>query len=135
MGRGTDTPFEHVGAPWIDGPALAAALNARHIPGVHFYPEVFTPSSSVYAGELCQGVFITIVDREAVRPVRLGVEIAAALWRTVPTRFEIDRADSLLGSTGALARLKAGDDPVDVAAGWAAAEARWRTLTAPYLLY
>ena len=79
VGRGTDTPFEHVGAPWIDGVQLADALNARAIPGVRFYPVRFTPASSKYANEECQGVFIIVTDRAALRPVRVGVEIASAL--------------------------------------------------------
>ncbi len=63
VGRGTDAPFEQIGAPWIDGAALAEALNARRIPGVRFYPIRFTPSSSKYSGEECQGVFIIVSDR------------------------------------------------------------------------
>ena len=65
VGRGTDTPFEQVGAPWIDGPRLAEALNARRLPGVRVYPTTFTPSSSKYAGELCRGVFLIVTDRDA----------------------------------------------------------------------
>jgi uncharacterized protein YbbC (DUF1343 family)/CubicO group peptidase (beta-lactamase class C family) len=135
VGRGTDTPFEHIGAPWIDGAKLAEALNARRLPGVRFYPETFEPSASAYAHELCQGVFVVITDREAVRPVRVGVEIAAALWRLFRDRFEIDRAGSLFGSADDLARIKAGEDPADIARRWSAAEARWRSMVAQYLLY
>ncbi len=72
VGRGTDTPFEQLGAPWIDGPALADALNARRIPGVRFYPVRFTPTASKYAGQACKGVFMIVTDRAALRPVRLG---------------------------------------------------------------
>jgi uncharacterized protein YbbC (DUF1343 family)/CubicO group peptidase (beta-lactamase class C family) len=135
VGRGTDTPFEHIGAPWIDGVQLADALNARSIPGVRFYPVRFTPSASKYAGEECQGVFIIVTDRVAMRPTRLGLEIASALQRLYPTKYEIDQAVKLLGSKDAIARLKAGDDPAAVAASWGAAEARWRQLRAKYLLY
>ena len=83
VGRGTDTPFEQVGAPWIDGVQLADALNARAIPGVRFYPVRFTPASSKFANEECQGVFIIVTDRAALRPVRVGVEIASALSASV----------------------------------------------------
>ena len=58
VGRGTDQPFEQIGAPWIDGPRLSTALNARHLPGIRFYPITFTPTSSKYANEECQGVFM-----------------------------------------------------------------------------
>ncbi|HUF24215.1 MAG TPA: DUF1343 domain-containing protein, partial [Vicinamibacterales bacterium] len=135
VGRGTDTPFEQIGAPWIDGPALAEALNARRLPGVSFYPVRFTPASSRFAKEECQGVFILVLDRAAIRPVRVGVEIAAALTKLHGSAFEIDRAARLFGSARDLARIKAGDDPARIAAGWAGAEARWRRVRAKYLLY
>jgi uncharacterized protein YbbC (DUF1343 family)/CubicO group peptidase (beta-lactamase class C family) len=135
VGRGTDTPFEHVGAPWIDGVRLADALNARQIPGVRFYPVQFTPASSKFANELCHGVFIVITDRNTVRPVRVGVELAAALTKLFPGKFEVDSAARLFGSSAGLARIKAGDDPATVSQSWGAAEARWRLLRAKYLLY
>jgi uncharacterized protein YbbC (DUF1343 family) len=135
VGRGTDTPFEHVGAPWISGVALADALNARGIPGVRFYPVRFTPASSKYAREECQGVFIIVTDRGALRPVRVGLEIAAALQRLYPAQFKLEDAARLFGSKDTLARVKAGEDPAAIAASWAAAEARWRLLRAKYLLY
>ena len=135
VGRGTDSPFEEIGAPWIDGPQLASALAARHIPGVQFYPVAFTPASSTYANQACEGVFITVVDRQAARPVRVGVEIAAALLKLFPGKFDIDKAARLFGSTDGLARLKAGEDPAAIAATWAPAEAHWRLLRAKYLLY
>ncbi len=135
VGRGTDTPFEHIGAPWIDGMRLAEALNARSIPGVRFYPEQFTPTASKFANESCQGIFIVVTDRNAVRPVRVGVEIASALVKLFPGKFEIDPSLRLFGSAAGLTRIKAGDDPAAIAASWSAAEARWRLLRAKYLLY
>jgi uncharacterized protein YbbC (DUF1343 family)/CubicO group peptidase (beta-lactamase class C family) len=135
VGRGTDAPFEQIGAPWIDGAALAEALSARRIPGVRFYPIRFTPSSSKYSGEECQGVFIIVSDRSAVRPVRLGVEIAAMLHKLYGSRYELDAAERLFGSKDSLARIRAGEDPAAVAASWAVAESRWRLMRASYLLY
>src|SRR3989337_1790662 len=79
VGRGTDTPFEQIGAPWIAGVRLAGALNSRNLPGARCYPMSFTPSAGPYAGESCQGVFIVVTDRDALRPARVGLEIAAAL--------------------------------------------------------
>jgi len=135
VGRGTDTPFEHIGAPWIDGMRLAEALNARRLPGVRFYPVQFTPTSSKFANELCQGVFIVITDRDAVRPMRVGVEVASALHQLFPGRFEIDLAQRLYGSVTGLTRIKSGDDPAAIASSWSGGEARWRLLRARYLLY
>jgi uncharacterized protein YbbC (DUF1343 family)/CubicO group peptidase (beta-lactamase class C family) len=135
VGRGTDTPFEHVGAPWIDGVRLAEALNARGLAGVRFYPVQFTPTSSKFADELCQGVFIVVTDRQTMRPVRVGLEIASALSRLFPNDFEVDAAARLFGSAQGLTRLKQGDDPAAIAAGWSGGEARWRLLRGKYLLY
>jgi uncharacterized protein YbbC (DUF1343 family)/CubicO group peptidase (beta-lactamase class C family) len=135
VGRGTDTPFEHVGAPWIDGVQLADTLNARSIPGVRFYPVRFTPTTSKYAREECQGVFIIVTDRAALRAVRVGLEIAAALQKLYPTKYEVDQAVKLLGSKDTIARIKTGDDPASIAASWSAAESRWRLMRAKYLLY
>jgi uncharacterized protein YbbC (DUF1343 family) len=135
VGRGTDTPFEQVGAPWIDGVQLAETLNARAIPGVRFYPVRFTPLSSKYAKEECQGVFLVVTDRQTLRPVRLGVELASALSRLYGSKFELESAERLFGSHEGLARVRAGEDPAAIASSWSAAEGRWRLLRAKYLLY
>ena len=138
VGRGTDTPFEHIGAPWIDGVAARRrAERARDLPGVRFYPVRFTPTSSKYANEECQGVFIVVTDRAALRPVRVGVEIAvgAAPALSGASSRSTGRG-GLFGSTRRARRaIKAGDDPAAIAASWGAAEARWRLLRAKYLLY
>ena len=135
VGRGTDTPFEQLGAPWIDGVQLSDALNARHVPGARFYPVRFTPVSSKHANEECQGVFIVVTDRAALRPVRLGLEVASALHRLYGAKFELESAARLFGSKETLARIRSGDDPAAIAASWNAGEARWRLLRAKYLLY
>ena len=135
VGRGTDTPFEQIGAPWIDGPELARELNTRRLPGVRAYPLQFRPDSSRFAGELCEGVFFVVTDRAAFRPVRLGLEVAAALSRLYGDQFDLDAVARLLGSRDTLARIRAGDPPWEIAAGWADGEAAWRRLSVPYLLY
>jgi uncharacterized protein YbbC (DUF1343 family) len=96
VGRGTDTPFEVVGAPWLDGRGLAAALTARRIPGVAFVPIRFTPTASRFAGEACGGVNIVITDRDRFDPVRTGLEIAVALRRLHPDAWDTDRLGTLL---------------------------------------
>jgi uncharacterized protein YbbC (DUF1343 family)/CubicO group peptidase (beta-lactamase class C family) len=135
VGRGTDTPFEQIGAPWVDGVQLAEALNARAIPGIRFYPVRFMPLSSKYAKEECQGVFLVVTDRAALRPVRLGIEVAAMLHKLYGAKYELESAERLVGSKEALTRVRAGEDPVAIAASWSAGEARWRLLRAKYLLY
>lgn len=135
VGRGTDQPFEQIGAPWMDGPALAAALNERQLPGIRFYPVRFTPTSSKYAGQACQGVFMIVTNRTTLQPVRVGLEIAGALARLHGTEYKVENTERLLGSRESLARVVAGEDPAEVAASWAEGEARWRQLRAKYLIY
>ena len=135
VGRGTDQPFEQFGAPWIDGPRLSAALNARKLPGIRFYPITFTPKSSKYANEECQGVFMVITNRLALQPVRVGLEIAAALSTMFGEKYDFATTWRLFGTADPLERVKRGEDPSAVAARWTADEARWRRLRAKYLLY
>jgi uncharacterized protein YbbC (DUF1343 family)/CubicO group peptidase (beta-lactamase class C family) len=135
VGRGTDTPFEQVGAPWIDGVALGDALNGRGLPGIRFYPVRFTPSSSKFANEECGGVFMIVTDRAAIRPVRVGVEIAAMLNKLYGAKYELEAAERLFGSKDGLTRIRAGADPAEIVTSWAAGEARWRLMRNKYLLY
>jgi uncharacterized protein YbbC (DUF1343 family) len=135
VGRGTDAPFEQIGAPWVDGMRLAQFLNGRGLAGVRFYPVKFRPASSVYAGELCAGVFVVVTDRETLRPVRLAAEVAAALFRLHGADFQPGDTWKLFGSREQLEALRAGTDPMDIAARWRSDEARWRLRRAPYLLY
>jgi uncharacterized protein YbbC (DUF1343 family) len=135
VGRGTDTPFEQVGAPWVDGVVLSDALNARGIPGIRFYPVRFTPTSSKYANEECGGVFMIVTDRTAIRPVRVGAEIAAMLNKMYGAKYELEAADKLFGSKDGLAQIRAGASPLDIVNTWAAGEAKWRSLRAKYLIY
>ena len=135
VGRGTDSPFEQLGAPWIDGPALARELNRAGLPGLRAYPVAFTPDSSRFAGQPCQGVFFLVTDRDALRPVRVGLEVAAALHRLHGDAFELDALARLFGSRAMLARIRAGDPTWEIAAGWDDGAATWRRLSAPYRLY
>lgn len=136
VGRGTDTPFQQIGAPWIDGAALADALNARGLEGIRFYPVTFTPAKGAkLGGQQCSGVHMIVTDRESLRPVRVGLEIASSLSRMYGPTFELERADTLFGPKAMLARIRAGEDPEAIAASWAPDEQRWRELRAKYLLY
>ena len=135
VGLGTDTPFEQIGAPWIDGALLAAELNARKTPGVSFYQVSFVPTSSKYAGEVCQGVFMLVTNRQVLQPVRLGLKIAATLHRLYPEEYHLEAANSLLGSAETLARIQSGVGSARVAESWLVDEAQWRELRKGYLLY
>jgi uncharacterized protein YbbC (DUF1343 family)/CubicO group peptidase (beta-lactamase class C family) len=136
VGRGTDTPFEQFGAPWIDGPALAAALNASALPGVRFYPVTFTPAAGAkFGGQACHGVFLIVTDRDRLRPVRVGLQIASTLTRMYGAQFKLEDAATLFAPKAMLEKIRAGADPAAIAASWAADEAKWRLTRAPYLLY
>jgi uncharacterized protein YbbC (DUF1343 family)/CubicO group peptidase (beta-lactamase class C family) len=135
VGRGTDTPFEQIGAPWIDGVELSEALNARRLPGIRFYPVRFTPTATKYSGQECQGVFMVVTNRAVLRPVRVGVEVASLLQKMYGSKFELDAAERLFGSKEGLARIRAGDDPATIAQSWIAGESRWRLLRNQYLIY
>ena len=135
VGRGTDTPFEVVGAPWIDGKALADALNARKIAGVRFEPATFTPREWVYPGQSCGGVRIVLTDRNRLDTPLLGVELMSALWRLYGDRFQVDRTAGMIGSRASLAAVKAQGDPVAIAQSWQPGLADFMTKRRPHLLY
>lgn len=135
VGRGTDQPFEQFGAPWIDGVRLAAALNAKHIAGIRFYPVTFTPKESKYANEECRGVFMVITNRNALQPVRLGLEIVSTLASMYAGKFDPSSTWRLFGSPEPIERVRRGEDASAVSATWTTDEARWRRLRAKYLLY
>ncbi len=96
VGRGTDTPFEVLGAPWINGQDLSRMLNARNIPGVRFVPIEFTPNASQLKDKTCGGINIALTDRSALEPVRVGLEIATCLRKLYPDDWETKNLDRLL---------------------------------------
>jgi uncharacterized protein YbbC (DUF1343 family)/CubicO group peptidase (beta-lactamase class C family) len=135
VGRGTGTPFEVVGAPWISGDRLARYLSRRHIPGIAFTPVVFTPAANPYRHQRCAGVRLGVVDREVLNSPALGVELAAALYHLYPARFQIDRTLSMIGAREVLRAIKCGEDPSAVCRSWTPGLDRFRRLRARYLLY
>jgi len=135
VGRGTDTPFELIGAPWIQGAELAAELNRRAVPGVKFQTALFTPEVGVYKGVYCQGVSITITDRAVLDSMRMGLEIAEALQRLYPKQFQLEKINELLGSQATLEQLERGVEPVRIAASWREELDKFRSVREKYLLY
>ena len=135
VGRGTDTPFEIIGAPWLDGQKLANYLNSRRIPGVRFVPVRFTPKSSVFKNEECGGVNIVITDRARLQSVSAGIEIAAALRQLYPSEWKIDSYLRLLVNSDTLDRLKRGDSAESIVRSWANSLEKFARVRAPALLY
>jgi uncharacterized protein YbbC (DUF1343 family)/CubicO group peptidase (beta-lactamase class C family) len=135
VGRGTDTPFEVVGAPWIDAQTLATELNARQIDGVRFVPIRFTPASSNYAQQQCGGVNIVVIYRESIDAPELGIEIASALAKLYPAQFKLQPLDTLMRNKATLTALQNGDDPRRIALEWQEALEAFEKTRTQYLLY
>ena len=138
VGRGTPTPFEVVGAPWIKGRELADALNRREISGVRFVPVSFTPGEGPfipYKGQLCQGVNIVLTDRNALDTPELGIELASALRRLYPQDYKIEKMPLILENDAVYQALVAGQDPRRIADDWRDDLERFLQQREPYLLY
>lgn len=135
VGRGTDTPFEVAGAPFIDGPSLAAALARRALPGVSFAAASFTPQASPYKGERCGGVRVTVTDRARFEPVRTGVAMASELRALYPQKWHFDDVNRLLASRIALDAIAQGKSLPEIEATWEKELAAFRVKREKYLLY
>jgi uncharacterized protein YbbC (DUF1343 family)/CubicO group peptidase (beta-lactamase class C family) len=135
VGRGTDTPFEVVGAPWIKGRELAAYLNARSIQSVRFVPVVFSPSSSNFSGERCEGVNLIVLDRNTLDSPELGIELASALHKLYPNDFKLERMADLLVNQTVFDAIAAGEDPRRIAEDWQERLQEFVRLREKYLLY
>ncbi|HMK60755.1 MAG TPA: serine hydrolase [Dissulfurispiraceae bacterium] len=135
VGRGTATPFELLGAPWIDAGKLASYLNARAIAGVKFEEAEFTPISSNFKKRRCYGVRIVLIDRLLFDPVYMGVEIMSALHRLYPKDFDLNDTLGLVGSRSVLDDMRRGHDPKSIALSWQSQLEKFRQTRAKYLLY
>ncbi len=135
VGRGTDTPFEIVGAPWIDAAKLAAYLNNRNLGGVRFIPVRFKPNASVFKDENCNGINIVIVDRAKFNSVRTGIEIAVALRKLFPAGWVAERYNRLLVNSEIFEMVKRGDEPEAIEKAWQKNLDDFRRRRAQFLLY
>lgn len=135
VGRGTDAPFELVGAPWIDGKVLAEYLSARKIAGVRFSAADFTPGSSRHRDRPCHGVRIDLTDRQALDAPALGVELASALHQLYPGEFQLEKTVGLFGARWVVRAIQEGEDPKVIARRWQGPLQQFAALRAKYLLY
>jgi uncharacterized protein YbbC (DUF1343 family)/CubicO group peptidase (beta-lactamase class C family) len=135
VGRGTDTPFEIVGAPWIQPDKLADYLNQRGAPGVRFVPVRFTPRGSVFKDVECGGVNIIVTDRAAFRPLLTGIEMALALRKLYPNDWQVDKYLRLLVNADTLERVKRGESAREIVASWNSGLQDFRRARAQVLLY
>ncbi len=133
VGRGTDRPFEYLGAPWVDGDALTAELRSRNLPGIWVMRTTFIPSGTdisgrknypyQFIGEVCQGVRFVVTDRRAVRPVEAGIHMLDALLKIHPERYSVDKLRRLVGAQWVLDALKAREPVEDIVARWRKSQA------------
>jgi uncharacterized protein YbbC (DUF1343 family)/CubicO group peptidase (beta-lactamase class C family) len=135
VGRGTDTPFELLGAPWMKSRELAAYLNARGITGVRFVPVTFTPTSAIFNGQTCNGVNILLTDRNGLDAPEMGIELAAALHKLYPADFKMERMTELLVNQSVYDALVEGRDPRRIAQDWQEELEKFELMRKKYLLY
>ena len=135
VGRGTQTPFEEFGAPWMDGIAVSEAMNGLHLPGLRFVDDPFIPVSGLYAGQRCGGVGIRITDRAAVRSMRMGLEIAVILRKLYPGNFDPAKLITLVGNAETIQQLQNGVSPDKIVASWSEALAAYDQTRRKYFLY
>jgi uncharacterized protein YbbC (DUF1343 family)/CubicO group peptidase (beta-lactamase class C family) len=135
VGRGTGTPFEIVGAPYIDDVQLAGELNHAGLPGVRFVPVRFTPNASVYKDQPCGGVSILLTDRRRCEVVDIGILVAQTLHRLYPQDFDLEKFNALLGNQATIDAIKEGRSLTEIRQLWAADMDKFRQRRAAFLLY
>jgi uncharacterized protein YbbC (DUF1343 family)/CubicO group peptidase (beta-lactamase class C family) len=135
VGRGTDTPFEVLGAPWIDARVYSDYMNARLVPGVRFVPVTFTPVSGPYQNQLCKGVNIIVTDRTVLDAPELGIELAVALRKLYPEQWKVELSLKLLANREAYDAVVRGDDPRAIAQSWQDDLSKFKELRQKYLIY
>lgn len=139
-GRGSAKPFEYIGAPFIDGAALAERMNAAGLPGVAFKPVSFTPTFSKFAGQACHGVWVIPTDRRTFMPFRTGVALVKAVHDLYPGQFQFGAGEpaffDLLAGTDAVRKgILAGQDVESIEQQWQARLAGFGAMRARYLIY
>lgn len=135
VGRGTDTPFEIVGAPYVDDVQFAAELTRAGVPGVRFVPVRFTPRASTFKDQPCGGVSLVLTNRDALDAVDLGLTLALTLQRLYPDQFALNKLRPLLTDTATLKAIEAGTPLAEIRRGWSAELAAFQQRRAAVLLY
>jgi uncharacterized protein YbbC (DUF1343 family) len=135
VGRGTDSPFEVIGAPWIDADSFAKKLGAIGLQGVQFRPVAFTPTSSKYEGQPCRGVRMIVTDRKAMEPVRVGLAIALELHRSYPSQWDSSSFNTLPGSKATWDSVRARHELDRIEAQWQPELEAFKSRRAKHLLY
>ncbi len=135
VGRGTDTPFEVVGAPYIDDRRFADALNHAGLPGISFVPIRFTPNASHFKGQECGGVYLMLNDRETCRVVDVGIALALTLTRLYPKEFPLEKIPPLLQHPATEDAIRVGKSLAEIKALWSTDLAEFQARRGSFLLY
>jgi uncharacterized protein YbbC (DUF1343 family) len=139
-GRGSEKPFEYIGAPFIDSATLAERLNAIGLPGVEFKPISFTPNFSKYAGQQCHGVWVIPTDRTTFQPFRTGIALVKTVHELYPDTFEFSPGaprffDQLAGTDSVRKGILDGKSIRDIERQWQQGLDAFKQLRARYLIY
>lgn len=135
VGRGTETPFEEFGAPWLDSDSVASMLNEHHLPGLRFTHQPFIPVVGLYTGQRCGGVAVRVTDRQAVRSMRMGLEIATVLKKLYPADFDPTKLLLLTGNAETIRQLQESVPPEQIVASWSTDLSAFDALRRKYFLY
>jgi uncharacterized protein YbbC (DUF1343 family) len=135
VGRGTDTPFEFVGAPWLDALRLADELNRAALPGVRVYPVRRKPVASHFEGKDIPGLQILVTDRDRFSSLRFGLQLASAILRRHAGEVDLQQTLKLIGRKDTVAALERGDLCREVWDGWEAQVRKFESTRNRYLLY
>ncbi len=135
VGRGTDTPFEIIGAPYADDLKLAAELNGAKLAGIRFIPVRFTPKASTFKDKECRGVQMVITDRDRLAPVDVGITVALTMRRLYGDKFSMEKMRTLLTDAGTMDGIKAGKPLAQIKSAWTAGLEEFKQRREKYLLY
>lgn len=139
-GRGTTRPFEWIGAPWIDGEALAETLNKLQLPAVKFRPQYFTPHYSKYKEELCSGIQTHILDRDKFQTPVIGLYVVKTIRDMYPEKFQWVKYDKyffdlLLGTDKVRLAMDGNKAIPDLLAEWKKEIKKFHIIRSKYLIY
>jgi uncharacterized protein YbbC (DUF1343 family) len=135
VGRGTETPFEQFGAPWMIGETVAAKLNNRHLPGLRFAAHTFIPVTGLHAGQQCSGVAVDVIEGRSVRAMSMGLAIAIILHQLYPEQFDPAKILLLIGNAETIQQLQAGVEPSRIVASWTADLQKFEAIRQKYFIY
>ena len=135
VGRGTGTPFEVFGAPYVDDVELAAELNRAWLPGIRFVATRYTPTASTFKDKVCGGVTAIVTDRDRLHSVDVGIVVADKFHRLYRTNFAHAKVQTLLQHQPTIDAIKAGKPLSAIKQSWTTDLAEFKKRRESFLLY